>query len=242
VSPVCPDAILQRLFLHGGVSGNAHDRGFAHMHVPQFCSAKHCNSTGVGPFADALVELDDTVGAMVSTLVAADKRSDTIVFLTGDNGPWENKCTLTGSKGPFTGSWQATHGSGGSSAKTTLWEGGHRVVSVVSWPGQIAAGVVSKALTSTLDYFPTFAGLAGLKLPGDREYHLCPISFAIVNQRYSDRTGIYHTIDQLLLVLVVRVMWPSRYDGIDLSPLLLSSTQPGTESVPPCLLAQPSVL
>lgn len=97
---------------------------FAHMHVPQFCSAEHCNATGAGPFADALAELDATVGSIVASLEAASKTKDTVVFLTGDNGPWEAKCELTGSKGPFRGAWQATHGGGGSSGKFTLWEGG----------------------------------------------------------------------------------------------------------------------
>jgi hypothetical protein len=97
---------------------------FAHMHVPQFCSAEHCNATGAGPFADALAELDATVGSIVASLEAASKTKDTVVFLTGDNGPWEAKCELTGSKGPFRGAWQATHGGGGSSGKFTLFEGG----------------------------------------------------------------------------------------------------------------------
>ena len=39
--------------------------GFAHVHVPLFCAAGRANSTGRGPFADALAELDDTVGSIL---------------------------------------------------------------------------------------------------------------------------------------------------------------------------------
>lgn len=98
---------------------------FAHMHVPQFCSETHCGKTGKGHFADALSELDDTIGGLMDALVANDVRDSTLVLVTGDNGPWEVKCDLTGSKGPYLGTWQQQNG-GGSSAKTTLWEAGHR--------------------------------------------------------------------------------------------------------------------
>ena len=65
------------------------------------------------------------------------------------------------------GSWQQQHG-GGSSAKLTLWEGGHREPAIASWPGRIAAGSVSDVLASTLDYLPTIAAVAGVRLPTDR--------------------------------------------------------------------------
>ena len=100
---------------------------FAHVHVPQFCAAGRANTTGRGPFADALAELDDTVGSILSALGRNHVRDDTLVLMTGDNGPWQAKCELTGSPGPFLGTWQQENG-GGSSAKTTLWEAGHREV------------------------------------------------------------------------------------------------------------------
>eukprot|EP00051_Salpingoeca_urceolata_P017294 m.234400 g.234400 ORF g.234400 m.234400 type:complete len:263 (+) comp18915_c0_seq15:1255-2043(+) len=57
-----------------------------------------------------------------------------------------------------------------SAGKLTSWEGGHRVPGVARWPGVIAAGSVSHALTSTLDYLPTIAALAGVPLPADRHF------------------------------------------------------------------------
>ena len=38
------------------------------LHLPQFCAAGRANSTGRGPFADALAELDDTVGGTLASL------------------------------------------------------------------------------------------------------------------------------------------------------------------------------
>lgn len=58
---------------------------------------------------------------------------------------------------------------GGSAAKMTLWEGGHRVVGLAHWPGTIAPGV-SGALASSLDYIPTVLSFAGVALPTDRSF------------------------------------------------------------------------
>jgi hypothetical protein len=60
-------------------------------------------------------------------------------------------------------------------------------------------------LQSTPNYF-------GVKLVNVNEgYHLRPISFPTVIQQYSERMVIYHTKCQLLLVLIGRDMWRSRY-------------------------------
>ncbi|XP_038013062.1 arylsulfatase G isoform X5 [Motacilla alba alba] len=62
----------------------------------------------------------------------------------GDNGPWAQKCELAGRLGPFVGAWQRQRG--GSSAKQTTWEGGHRVPALVYWPGRVPARRTSHAL------------------------------------------------------------------------------------------------
>ncbi|KAG8224497.1 hypothetical protein J437_LFUL004979 [Ladona fulva] len=59
----------------------------------------------------------------------------TLSLLTADNGPWEAKCELSGSWGPFAGKWQRERHGG--ATKFTLWEGGHRVPSFVYWPHHI---------------------------------------------------------------------------------------------------------
>ena len=68
------------------------------------------------------------------------------------SGPPEDQCDWGGSKGPFIGGFakNKTFGGGGSAGKITSWEGGHREVGVFRWPGKIAPGSVSHALTSTM--------------------------------------------------------------------------------------------
>eukprot|EP00117_Sycon_ciliatum_P028896 scpid37979/ scgid23126/ Arylsulfatase G len=158
---------------------------FAHMHVPQQHSDDFINSSKKGTvFADTLREMDHLVGEIMSRLAEKNFTNNTLVWFTGDNGPWDRKCNLTGSSGPFVGQWQqsANGGGGGATMKTTTWEGGHREVGIVSWPGHIQAGSVSNALTSTLDIMPTLIALAGLKLPDDRQYDGLDISNLLLSE------------------------------------------------------------
>ena len=153
---------------------------FAHMHVPQNHDPKYINaSTRKTVFADTLLEMDTTVGVIVDSLRRNGFTNNTLVLFTGDNGPWEGKCNLTGTPGPYLGLWEKRH-SNGSSCKTTAWEGGHREPGIVSWPGTIKARV-SNALVSALDVFPTFGKLAGASLPEYRMFDGLDISQVLFN-------------------------------------------------------------
>lgn len=147
---------------------------YSHMHTPMAYSAKFEGiSTRPGyqkVFGNTLAELDDSVGQIMRALNETGLRNDTLVFLTSDNGPADLgrvSCDDVGSVGVFAGLWQRGAGGGGSTAKATVWEGGHRVVGVASWPGMIQSGV-SAELVSTVDLLPTMVALAGVGLPSDR--------------------------------------------------------------------------
>ncbi|ELK12432.1 Arylsulfatase G [Pteropus alecto] len=111
--------------------------------------------------------MDSLVG-QIKDKVDCTAKENTFLWFIGDNGPWAQKCELAGSVGPFTGSWQARQG--GSSAKQTTWEGGHRVPAVAYWPGRVPVNVTSTALLSVLDVFPTVVALAGASLPRGRRF------------------------------------------------------------------------
>ena len=168
---------------------------FSHVHTPQFVAPRNAGQSGktgdTGHFYDTLMELDQTVGKIMAALKAAGVDENTLVFVSGDNGPWETKCNLTGSVGPFTGLWQKNEGGGGSSAKTTLWEGGHREVGLARWPGKIAPRV-SNATTSSLDLLPTLVALAGAKLPTDRVYDGMDLSRVLFAGSEEAHTTLFH--------------------------------------------------
>ncbi|XP_039991308.1 arylsulfatase G isoform X1 [Xiphias gladius] len=145
----------------------------AHMHVPLApplppdapTTAHHRSDDRV--YSASLREMDSLVWAIKSASDDTDK-NNTLIWFTGDNGPWEKKCQYAGSVGPFMGKWQTSRGGG--SAKQTTWEGGHRVPTVAYWPGRIPANTTNSALLSGMDIFPTLLSLAGVTPPSDRRY------------------------------------------------------------------------
>jgi uncharacterized sulfatase len=54
--------------------------------------------------------------------------------------------------------------------KGTVYEGGIREPLIVQWPGKINGGQVSDAIISSVDFFPTFAELAGVELPSTQVF------------------------------------------------------------------------
>jgi len=96
-------------------------------------------------------EVDWSVGQILQALRNCKIEEKTLVIFTSDNGPAEGL-----SAGPLRG------------RKGSRYEGGHREPTVVWWPGTIPAGAVCDELTTAMDLYPTFAKLAGAKVPADR--------------------------------------------------------------------------
>ena len=105
-------------------------------------------------YRQAIAEIDWSVGQILDTLKANGIDENTLVLFTSDNGPPKN--TLFASAGPLRGN------------KGTTYEGGMREPTVIRWPGKIAPGVDNDELMTAMDLLPTFANLAGAKIPADR--------------------------------------------------------------------------
>ncbi|XP_063222462.1 arylsulfatase G-like isoform X2 [Bacillus rossius redtenbacheri] len=164
----------------------------SHVHVPLAHATQFENITGHGVFADTLYELDWLVGVILSAVATAPGGDNTLVWFTSDNGPWEAKCSLAGSAGGFTASWQRTLGGGGSGSKATVWEGGHRVPSIVYWPGVVQAGVRSDALLSALDILPTLLRITNASLPLHRRLDGRDMSSVILGSSNDGHQVLFH--------------------------------------------------
>ncbi|GAB1308726.1 arylsulfatase [Urechidicola sp. KH5] len=118
------------------------------MHVWTHLQDKYKEKTGLGVYADGMVELDEIVGALTSTLDELGIEENTMVIFGTDNGAeiifWPD-----GGMTPFRGE------------KATTWEGGFRAPCMVKWPAQIKPGQVSNAIISGEDWLPTFLAAAG---------------------------------------------------------------------------------
>lgn len=122
-------------------------------HVPLAVSDKFKGKSKQGMYGDVMMELDWSVGELLKILRELDLEEKTLVVLTSDNGPWINYGNHAGSTG------------GLREGKGTSFEGGQRVPCIMYWKGKIEAGSVCNLLASHIDLFPTFAEIAGARLP-----------------------------------------------------------------------------
>lgn len=160
----------------------------AHMHVPLFHNP-FLNVTTQDPYTASLSDMDSLVGTIMQA-VSTEQLENTLIWFTGDNGPWEQKCQFAGNVGPFVGRWQTSRGGG--SAKRTTWEGGHRVPTVVAWPKKIKPNSTSNALLSGMDIFPTILSLASVKPPSDRRYDGIDITDILLNDLDTGHKSLMH--------------------------------------------------
>ena len=103
----------------------------------------------VAKFFGMITNIDENVGALLAKLKELDIERDTLVIYINDNGGTAG-CSV----------WNA----GMKGTKGTASNGGTRAMSLWRWPGTLAPASVD-ALTAHLDLFPTFAELAGAKVP-----------------------------------------------------------------------------
>lgn len=132
--------------------------GFTNTHYPIRTAPEFVGKSRIGPYGDAIMELDYRTGQILDAIKTAGVENNTIVIWLSDNaaaptgGPSD---TRSGFNGPFRGELgDAT-------------EGSIRTVGMIKWPGKIAPRV-SNEMFAVHDWFPTLASIIGAKVPADR--------------------------------------------------------------------------
>jgi arylsulfatase A len=122
-------------------------------HVPLFVSDKFKGKSERGLYGDVMMEIDWSVGQILSTLKRLDIDEKTLVIFCSDNGPWLSYGDHAGSAKPLR------------EGKGTTFDGGQREPTLMRMPDKIHAGTVCSEPASTIDILPTVAKLTGAKLP-----------------------------------------------------------------------------
>ena len=122
-------------------------------HNPVNSSDDFRGKSANGGYGDCVEEIDFSTEQILQTLKDLSIDEKTLVVFTSDNGASNN---FGGSNAPLSG------------FKGSTDEGGMREPCVVRWPGKVPAGSKCDEIACTMDLLPTFAALAGAKVPTDR--------------------------------------------------------------------------
>lgn len=141
-------------------------------HTPISPNKEWSGKSGLGAYADFMLETDAAIGRLLSAVDEAGIAGNTLVIITSDNG----HASYAGGKdletkghypsGPLRG------------YKFDAWEGGHRVPFIARWPGNIPAGFRCDQLVHQADVLATVADLLDYELPanaGEDSFSLIPL-------------------------------------------------------------------
>ena len=135
-------------------------------HVPLGASPAFKGKSAGGPYGDAIEEIDWSTGEILRTLRELGLDDNTLVIFTSDNGPWvETTRAMQPGAAAFIPRDHSGHAGPLRGWKMSAWDGGSRVPFIARWPGKIPAGGKNDEILTTMDLLPTFAALAGTKLP-----------------------------------------------------------------------------
>jgi arylsulfatase A-like enzyme len=118
------------------------------MHIFTHLKPSSAGKTGLGVYADGMVEHDAMVGQLLDKLKELGIEDNTIVMYSTDNGA-ESMSWPDGGTTMFRGE------------KNTNWEGGYRVPTLIRWPGVIKPGTVNNDIAAHEDMMTTLLAAAG---------------------------------------------------------------------------------
>ena len=146
-------------------------------HLPIVPTKEFIGKSKAGQYGDFVAEVDSIAGSVLDRLKANGMDRNTLVFFTSDNGSlwqwWKFQEADDVNYGRITPRSQYMKDFGHQSngplrgTKADLWEGGHRVPFIVSWPDRISRPRVDDALICLTDVITSVAELCGIRLPSD---------------------------------------------------------------------------
>ena len=129
-------------------------------HWPWVPTDEWVGRSGAGKYGDFVMQVDAQVGMLVEALQRGGQYEDTLFIVTSDNGAeWDPSHIEEFGH-------HANHPSQ-RGKKRDVWEGGHRMPFIASWPARVAPGSTSDQTICLTDLMATAAEIAGFELPED---------------------------------------------------------------------------
>ncbi|MEX2566567.1 MAG: arylsulfatase [Cyclobacteriaceae bacterium] len=159
----CHDEILEEglSFIDSRAEEHPEQPFFLYMpltgpHTPWVPTDEFKGKTPIGLYGDFVLNIDDVVEQVQNALIKHGIRENTILVFSSDNGAYwpQEEIELH----DHDSNW------GRRGQKGDIWEGGHRVPLIISWPEKIEKASVYTPLVSLIDFFATFMDLTGQKM------------------------------------------------------------------------------
>lgn len=131
------------------------------VHGPLLPTEEFQGKSGIGVYGDMVLQVDAMVGEIMDKLDEKGIADNTVFIFTSDNG-----CSAIAD-------YQALQAQGHYPSyifrgeKTDIYEGGHRVPTVIRYPDAVRGGTVCEQTVCHVDFFRTFADMLGYEVPDD---------------------------------------------------------------------------
>lgn len=156
-------------------------------HTPILPTKKFLNSSNTNEYGDFVLECDDCVAQVINKLKAEGLYENTIVVFTSDNG-----CSPSAD-------FQELKAKGHNPSyifrgtKADIYEGGHRIPLLITYPNLIKGGKVSSSLVCLTDFYRTVADLLGVSLPDNTaEDSVSMLPIFELSEKEQTRTELIH--------------------------------------------------
>ncbi|BDD12542.1 arylsulfatase (plasmid) [Fulvitalea axinellae] len=160
-------------------------------HTPVLPIKEFQGKSGLNPYADFVMQVDDHMGKLLQTLKDVGIEDNTLIIFTSDNGcSPAAKMNELQDKGHYPSAQFRGH-------KADIFEGGHRVPFIVKWPARIKGGQVSDKTICTTDFMATCADIVGHKLKdneGEDSYSMIPLLKRPNSKKFKRDYTIHHSI------------------------------------------------
>ncbi len=148
--------------------------------------------SGINPYADFMMMIDDYVGQVVKAVEAQGITENTMIVFTSDNGcSPQADFEVLAEKGHHPSYIYRGH-------KADIYEGGHRIPFIVKWPGQIQAGGISERTICQTDLMATCAEIVGADLSDDEaedSFSMLPLFSDTNATDYQREATVHHSIN-----------------------------------------------
>lgn len=161
-------------------------------HTPILPTEEWQGKSGLLPYADFVMMMDDYVGKVNQALKAAGLDDNTLLIFSSDNGcsPAAGFDRMVG-LGHFPSAQFRGH-------KADIYEGGHRVPFLAKWPAKIKPHSVTNETISLIDFFATAADLSGFQVAddeGEDSYSLLPLFLKENRQGDFREATVFHSVN-----------------------------------------------